>query len=220
MVKVNFIASFLLAIVMLTSCSNVAKKSIEDLTVENIQGTLLHPDDKCIGAYPRLITQDFWLSQVYRDDVNCCICVQDGDSLLAKRNVFNRGKGRGEYDEVSFALSSDGALGVLNYANGNQLLSFSSFPKSDLNRLNFSKGQRFDLTKLPSIRFATNSFQVLSDSTILLPGAPFSQAGHLFSIIDFKNLKAETLDFWPQDKFAGDSLSKHSVSTATRRLFK
>ena len=126
MVKVNFIASFLLAIVMLTSCSNVAKKSIEDLTVENIQGTLLHPDDKCIGAYPRLITQDFWLSQVYRDDVNCCICVQDGDSLLAKRNVFNRGKGRGEYDEVSFALSSDGALGVLNYANGNQLLSFSS----------------------------------------------------------------------------------------------
>ena len=41
MVKVNFIASFLLAIVMLTSCSNVAKKSIEDLTVENIQGTLL-----------------------------------------------------------------------------------------------------------------------------------------------------------------------------------
>ena len=70
MVKVNFIASFLLAIVMLTSCSNVAKKSIEDLTVENIQGTLLHPDDKCIGAYPRLITQDFWLSQVYRDDVN------------------------------------------------------------------------------------------------------------------------------------------------------
>ena len=50
MVKVNFIASFLLAIVMLTSCSNVAKKSIEDLTVENIQGTLLHPDDKCIGA--------------------------------------------------------------------------------------------------------------------------------------------------------------------------
>ena len=108
MVKVNFIASFLLAIVMLTSCSNLAKKSIEDLTVENIQGTLLHPDDKCIGAYPRLITQDFWLSQVYRDDVNCCICVQDGDSLLAKRNVFNRGKGRGEYDEVSFALSSDG----------------------------------------------------------------------------------------------------------------
>ena len=85
MVKVNFIASFLLAIVMLTSCSNVAKKSIEDLTVENIQGTLLHPDDKCIGAYPRLITQDFWLSQVYRDDVNCCICVQDGDSLLAKK---------------------------------------------------------------------------------------------------------------------------------------
>ena len=73
------IASFLLAIVMLTSCSNVAKKSIEDLTVENIQCTLLHPDDKCIGAYPRLITQDFWLSQVYRDDVNCCICVQDGD---------------------------------------------------------------------------------------------------------------------------------------------
>ena len=46
MVKVNYIASFLLAIVMLTSCSNVAKKSIEDLTVENIQGTLLHPDDK------------------------------------------------------------------------------------------------------------------------------------------------------------------------------
>lgn len=220
MVKVNFIASFLLAIVMLASCSNVAKKSIEDLTVENIQGTLLHPDDKCIGAYPRLITQDFWLSQVYRDDVNCCICVQDGDSLLAKRNVFNKGKGRGEYDEVSFALSSDGALGVLNYANGNQLLSFSSFPKSDLNRLDFSKGQRFDLTKLPSIRFATNSFQVLSDSTILLPGAPFSQAGHLFSIIDFKNLKAETLDFWPQDKFAGDSLSKHSVYTDNSRIFK
>lgn len=92
MVKVNFIVSFLLAIVMLASCSNVAKMSIKDLSVENIHGTLLHPDDKCIGAYPRLITQDFWLSQVYRDDVNCCICVQDGDSLLAKRNVFNREK--------------------------------------------------------------------------------------------------------------------------------
>ena len=39
-------------------------------------------------------------------------------------------------------------------------------------------------------------------------------------IIDFKNLKAETLDFWPQDKFAGDSLSKHSVYTDNSRIFK
>lgn len=215
------LTSFLFAVVMLTSCSSITTKNIEELPVENLQGKLLCPDSKCIGAYPRLITNDFWFSQVYRDDVNCCICVQYGDSLLAKNYAFYRGKGRGEYDAVSFSLSFEGDLGVLNYAaNGNQLLSFSSFPKSDLNRLDFSKGQRFDLMKLPPIRFATNSFQVLSDSTILLPGAPFSQVGHLFSVVNIKSLKTETLDFWPQDKFVGDSLSKHSVYTDNSKIFK
>lgn len=83
-----------------------------------------------------------------------------------------------------------------------------------------AKCNRFSLTKLPSLRYVSNSFQVLDDSNILIPGAPYAQIGHIFSVIDYKKNAIKVLDFWPKDNFIGDSLSKHSVYTDNSMIFK
>lgn len=205
--------------VFFSSCSDVSK-TMEELPLEPLEGKLIMPDKDCLNSYPRFITKNFWLSKVYNKNVNCCICIQKGDSLLKKCDAFFKGRSRDEFDAVSVALTPNRDLGVLNCSsNGNQLLSFSIVAKEDYLKWDFAKCNRFSLTKLPSLRYVSNSFQVLDDSDILIPGAPYAQIGHIFSVIDYKKNAIKVLDFWPKDNFIGDSLSKHSVYTDNSMIF-
>lgn len=218
--NIKLYISVILFSLVCSSCSDVSKK-MEELPFEQLKGKLIKPDKDCLNSYPRFIAKNFWLSKVYNKNVNCCICVQEGDSLLKKSYVFAKGKSRDEYDDVSFALASNQDLGVLNCSsNGNQLLSYSIVAKEDYLKQNFTKYERFGLTKLPSLRYVSNSFQVLDESKILIPGAPYAQIGHIFSVIDYKKNSIEVLEFWPKDNFVGDSLSKHSVYTDNSMIFK
>ena len=67
--------------VFFSSCSDVSK-TMEELPLEPLEGKLIMPDKDCLKSYPRFITKNFWLSKVYNKNVNCCICIQKGDSLL------------------------------------------------------------------------------------------------------------------------------------------
>lgn len=218
--NIKLYISVILFSLIFSSCSDVSKK-MEDLPYESLEGKLIKPAKDCLNSYPRLITKSFWLSKVYNKNVNCCIYVQKGDSLLKKSYAFGKGRSREEYDAVSFAFAPNRDLGVLNCSsNGNQLLSYSIVAKEDCFKQNFTKCKRFSLTKLPSLRYVSNSFQVLDESSILIPGAPYAQIGHIFSVVGYKDNSIKVLDFWPQDNFVGDSLSKHSVYTDNSMVFK
>lgn len=143
--------------------------------------------------------------------INC----QKADTL------FRFGKGHNEFQHVSFGRGVDGSLLLLNCPlRGNKIISLTAmYPDSIGVMSNVNKWQKYDLLNLPAFRFTSQKIVAISDSTILLAGAPYHAIGHIFSIIDFFNQKVYPLEYWPEDDVKCDSIVKHAIYTNNSSLF-
>lgn len=216
-IKILLIA---ISVFFLSSCLN-NPKSISDLEVEKLKGMLVCNDSLNSGLYPYTKVDSLWFFKLYSNKVNCNVSLDKGDSVQTVGLVFSRGAGPGEYDEISLAYSSQKDMYVLNYSSeGNKLLSLTKFLQKKYVAGDFKTGEKYNLINLPAIRFGSDNFIILSDSTFLVSGAPYNQIGHIFSIINYKKCTLKTLDFWPTDGHRGDSLAKHSVYTDNCKIFK
>ena len=214
------ISLLIVSMFILGACS-LEQKKIEDLQVENLAGSLLQVDSFSIGARPRLQMDRIWLLKSTSNNVNATVCIQRGDSLITKCQAFYRGNGRGEFDNIAFSKGQNKSLYVLNYpSTGNKLLSLTVIPEKKYAAFDFKGNEVYDLRNIPSVRFLNDSFSVLSDSTMLIAGAPYNQIGHIFTVVNFKKETWRTLDFWPSDTHDKiDSLAKHSVYTDNCKIF-
>lgn len=212
---------WLLALLMvIESCSN-EQNNFDDLKAENLKGTQLLMDSLNEGDYPYVLSDSIWFLKLHNNKANCNVSQEKGDSIITKSYAFFRGGSREEYNDVVLSLSSNKDLFVLNYPpTGNKFLSLTKISKANYQNLNFNSTMKFDLTKLPAMRFVTDNFLVLSDSTIMVSGAPYNQIGHVFSVVNYQKGTLSTLDFWPIDGHDKDSLAKHSVYTDNCRIFK
>ncbi len=121
---------------------------------------------------------------------------QKADTLLMS------GHGHNEFGYMILAQGNDGALFVQNRDLGNgKILSLTKIPHADSIAAvkDVSKWEKYDLLQMPPIQQSGGKFVVLSDSTILIVGAPMNDISHVFSIINYKTQTVTPLDYWPFD---------------------
>lgn len=121
--------------------------------------------------------------------------------------IFDLGHGHTEFGRVILSRDNNGALFVLNRPlNGNYLLSLTKIPQTDstCGIKDKAKWEIFDFREMHNISVEGQNFVIISDSTILVTGAPIDDMKHVFSIIDFKNQTTTPLDYWPDDSSPSD----------------
>lgn len=138
-------------------------------------------------------------------------------SYSTEEVLFKIGHGHNEFHDIAFGEDINNSLLLLD-SNGNGLNSMTVISNAThIDSIkNISNWKKYRLEDLPSFRHASYGLVSLTDSTILVPGAPFDAInGHIFSIIDYKNQKVTPLESWPEDhvKENADSLPKHSFYT-------
>ena len=102
------------------------------------------------------------------------------------------------------ALSQDknGTLYVLDRPwSGYKLLSLTKIPQADsiVTIKDQTRWEKYDFRQLPPFLQVGDKFVVMSDSTILVTGAPTNDMAHVFSVINFKNQTVTPLNYWPDD---------------------
>ena len=131
---------------------------------------------------------------------------QKADRLLVS------GDGHNEFGYMILSRNHDGILFILNRSwIGSKYLSLVKIPYADsvTTIKDETKWERYSLKQTPLLGPNGKNFVVLSDSTILVTGAPYENISHVFSIIDFKNQKVTPLDYWPSNNSTSDSIKEN-----------
>lgn len=189
----NFI--ILIVTIALFSCS--AKNDI--VTEVSLDGQLVKMDMN-EGKYPTWLLGD----NIYARDHNFNLWrgrLTETEWQKAD-TVFVRGHGHNEFGIMTLSQDNNGALYVLALPiDGGKLVSLTKIQKPG----NFetvkdpTNWEKYDLKQLVPFYQEGESFVVLSDSTILVTGAPANDMHHVLAVIDFKNLTVTPLDYWPDD---------------------
>lgn len=150
-----------------------------------------------------------WLKYLFRDNlyaVDLNFNFYSGELTKSEwkksDTVFVCGHGHNEFGLITLSRDNDGALYMLDMpVEGAKLLSLTRILHPDNISIirNPSNWEKYDLKQLPPFLQNGETFEVLSDSTILVTGAPANDMHHVLSIINFKNQTFTPLDYWPVD---------------------
>jgi hypothetical protein len=135
--------------------------------------------------------------------------------------VFSVGHGHNEFERIMLGKGQDSTILLLNIPlNGNKFISLTAVGLSDsiADIRDYNSWKKYDVSKLPAFSYGGNDVVSLSDSTLLVIGAPYNAIGHIFSIMDYKNQKILPLKFWPNDGTNCDSLITHRVYTDEAKI--
>ena len=117
-------------------------------------------------------------------------------------NVFVAGHGHNEFGLMALTQDKKGTLYVLDRPfNGDKLVSLTKIRNTDsmVSIKSQTQWEKYDLLDFPPFYMYADNFEVISDSTILVLGAPANDMRHLFSIVNFKRQTVTPLDYWPDD---------------------
>lgn len=147
--------------------------------------------------------------------------VIDNNKIGQFDTLFTVGHGHNEFDRIMLGNGQGNTLFLLNQPLcGNKLLSLTKIDASDrfADVQNKNNWEKYDLSRLPPFSCGTDEMVPLTDSTLLVLGAPYDAIGHIFSVIDYKNQKVLPLQYWPNDGIDCDSCVKHNVYVFGARL--
>lgn len=203
---------FLLQIV--TSCGYNKDEIICDASLTS---HIVNIDSADSYRFPRILINDILVSG---KNEHYCSILKDNECSKCD-TLFNFGNGHNEFQFMAFGKGVDGSLLLINSPLvGNKIKSLTVISSDSIGAMKETNcWKKYDLLKLPAFRYATRNFVSLSDSTILIPGAPYRAIGHILSIIDFKNQTVFPLEYWPEDGRKCDSIVKHAVYTDNCSLF-
>lgn len=129
-------------------------------------------------------------------------------------SMFVAGHGHNEFGMILLSQDNSGSLYLLNLPMmGDKLVSLTRIPHANslMEIRNEDNWEKFSLKELPPVYCDGENFVVLSDSSILVAGAPTKDIEHVFSVIDFKNQKVTPLNYWPDDGVECSGFAKHRI---------
>ena len=190
------------------------------VTEINLQGLALKVDTSNNTKPIKYIYGNHAISQGIYDESGYYGSAITDKELKSSESLFKIGNGHNEFGWVIFGKGIDGSFVLLDTNAG--IRSLTMIPAND-NISEFKNAENwvsYDLKNLPSFRYTGENFFALSDSTIMVVGAPMGEKmQHLISIIDFKNLKVTPLDYWPEDGIKVPDLVKHAVYADYGKVF-
>ena len=217
MTNKNILAIPLIAI--LSSCFSAHEKTVP---VETLEGHPVALDSAYYGSKAFLLCGKLLFTWSKSSEETCYLGILTGDSLTNYQGGFRRGHGSNEFQDVALARGKDSSVFIAVLPSGhNQILSVirTGKAKSIEALKDVDSWTRYDVPDLPPLRCVVDAFLSLSDSTILVPGAPYDDIEHLMTIINFKNQTLESLDYWPEDDSHVEGSAKHGVYTDNCEIF-
>ena len=215
----NKVYSVLLMVFAVCSCTNSQNGGNHGI---ELQGTQVKIDSAYYGSFPLLIYDSLLISSSNSTTYGCIVSSLTNGYLTGSQNAFSIGNGNDEFHNIAFAKGKDSSLYIIDYPfYCNKLLSITQITNSNnIDSIKDSKlWKKHSLINLPSFRCVCKTFVSISDSTFLVPGAPYDAIGHIMSVVDFKNHTLTPLEYWPSDGVQGDSLAKHSIYTNNCQIF-
>lgn len=198
------------------------KTESTDLAMKNLTGTKISTDSAYLRLYPKLLIGDTLISSTTSRNANYCVSVFRNDSLITLGTILPKGNGHGEYHSARFGADCKERLKIIDVIGSSSIM--KRYEQSHIHEfLNPNPENDSSASTIPEmdpIRYVTNSFVCIGDSSILFNGSTYKSPDHLFSIADLRNGNVETLDFWPQDGYDGPSLPKQSVYTDNAVILK
>ena len=142
--------------------------------------------------------------RIYARDTayNICSGILTKTKWHKAEKILSSGHGHNEFGMIALAQDNMETLYVLDRPwEGSILLSLTKILHTDKSEKvkDPQYWEKYELRKLPPFVQFSDNFEVLSDSTIIVPGAPSNDMNHLFSIINFKNQTLVPLDYWPDN---------------------
>lgn len=194
--KNRYLFLSLIIITQLFACSD--KNSV--VNEVSLEGQLVKIDSANVGIWPAWMFGD----NIYaRDNESNLFSGKLTKTEWQKaEKVFVRGNGHNEFGFVTLSQDQNGALYVLNRPwSGPKLLSLTKISNTDSIAAvkDQTKWEKYDFAQLPPFMQGGDKFVVVSDSTILVLGAPTKDMAHVFSVVNFKNQTVTPLDYWPND---------------------
>lgn len=194
--------------------------SCQDRKVEIIElsGEHVYVDSTYLGS-PISLHNDILISKPLTTTRGYYISKIVDNSIFDTQSFLKHGNGHHEFRNVAVAKGLDESLLLLEC---NNILSLTKIAngKTIYGIKDMNNWTDLSLQNIPSSRFVSGSFVVVSDSTILMPGSTYEKIGHIISIINYKNNSVIPLRYWPNDGITCDSLAKHSVYTDNSKLFR
>jgi len=216
MTKKNITTTLLF--VALYSCSPHHQETVP---VETLEGRMVVLDSAYYGMKATQLCGNLLFTWSKSPEETCCIGVLSRDSLTNYQGGFCRGHGHNEFQEVVVGQGKDSCIYIVALPSTyNRILSLTKIDETEsIETLkNAEVWKKYALSDLPAFRCSFDDFISISDSTILVPGAPYGDIEHLMSIIDFKNRKLMPLDYWPEDGSQVSGFVKLGVYTDNCRL--
>ena len=201
--KVNEITFLLVVIAFLVSCT-VNNNTVDELFIKGQMVNINENEGKDITCVfgNRAYARDR-KANVYSGELSV-------EKLMRYDRLFESGHGHNEFGMVALSQGYDGSLYILDRPfAGMKLLSLTKIKHVDEISCvkNQTEWERYDLDKLPSFFTCGDTFEVLSDSTILVTGTPADDLKHVLSIVDFKNQTVTPLNYWPDDDIPDKSIN-------------
>ncbi len=216
-VKNFFLICAFLGIVI--SCSIGSDNNTVDVICLKAQA--IDADTANNNMYTRCIVGNICISrEIYGKEDFYGSIIENGKES-APELIFRTGHGRNEFGNmVVLGRKENNSLLILDNpsARPKSLTTISEMDSIESIK-NTKKWETSSLTELMPFRYTGENFYSITDSTILVAGAPWHNIGHIFSIIDYKNKSVLPLKFWPEDDIKIDSLVKHSIYTNHSYIF-
>lgn len=207
--KKTFFYICLCSLLLITYSCGIGEKSV--VAEYNLVGKSVKLDTSIVGQLPVLLFGDnFIFCDWAHVRNNAYMGGKLSENMLSlSENLLNIGHGHNEFQQVGFSKDKDNTLYLLNNI-GIKLESVSCIKRTNsiYDVKDIGKRIKYSLRDLPAFYSFSPSNVPISDSTILVLGAPQTSISHIMSIIDFKNKKVQPLDFWPEDNVKCDSMAK------------
>ena len=193
--KTKYLIILLISVTLFSSCSD--KKG--NVTEVPLKGQFVKIDANK-GKWPIWMFRDNIYARDY--DFNLWRGELTKNEWKKADTIFVCGHGHNEFGLMTISQDNEGTLYVLNLPiDGGKLISLTKIQQADniATIKDPTKWEKYDLSLLPPFFQNGDTFVVLSDSTILVTGAPANDMHHVLSVINFKGLTVTPLDYWPDD---------------------
>ncbi|WP_036914443.1 hypothetical protein [Prevotella sp. FD3004] len=193
--KTKNLITILIGIASLFSCSN-QNDAVNEVSLEGQLVKMDINEDK----WPKWMLGDYIYARDH--DFNLHLGKLTKTEWQKTERVFVCGQGHNEFGLMALSQDNKGALYVLDLpVEGAKLFSLTIIrhPDNVATIKNPTNWEKYDLRQLPPFLQNGDTFVVLSDSTILVTGAPANDMHHVLSVINFKSLTVTPLDYWPED---------------------
>lgn len=190
--------------------------------MEHLTGTKINIDSLHLRSYPKILIADTLISSTPLREANYCVSVFRNDSLITLGTIFPKGNGYGEYHSVRLGVDSKESLSILDVIGSSSILKrfernyVGGFLRNNTEVMLSAN----NVPEMSPLRYVTDNFINIDDSTILINGSPYDNPDHIFSKVNLRNGKIEPLDFWPSDGYEGSSLPKQSIYTDNAVILK